>query len=163
MPSRGTRATRPSSRSSSRRTRAWPTSGPRAATWISSCVATRRHARRTTSGRSSPPGATDGMTRVRSHWGWGWANKFPDGAGRRAMGETVRALLGAGELRCDEPVPIEQAEVRRARVEVPGRLASIATDERNVRVTHTYGRAYRDLVRGFGGDFRAVPDVVATP
>ncbi len=49
------------------------------------------------------------------------------------------------------------------RVAVPDSLRGFATDAREARVRHTYGRGYRDLVRGHRGDFSPAPDLVATP
>jgi alkyldihydroxyacetonephosphate synthase len=37
------------------------------------------------------------------------------------------------------------------------------THEHEARVRHTYGKSYRDVIRGFRGDFAAAPDLVATP
>jgi alkyldihydroxyacetonephosphate synthase len=49
-----------------------------------------------------------------------------------------------------------------------GRLAPpeelpFCTDDREQRVRHTYGRSYRDVLRGFHGDFGPAPDLVAHP
>jgi alkyldihydroxyacetonephosphate synthase len=40
---------------------------------------------------------------------------------------------------------------------------SIGTTDKHARAVHTYGRGYRDLVRGFAGDFAAAPDWVFQP
>ncbi|HJK89092.1 MAG TPA: FAD-binding oxidoreductase, partial [Polyangiaceae bacterium LLY-WYZ-15_(1-7)] len=45
----------------------------------------------------------------------------------------------------------------------PPASLGFCTDAPEARIRHTYGRAYRDIVRGFYGDFRAAPDLVATP
>jgi alkyldihydroxyacetonephosphate synthase len=45
----------------------------------------------------------------------------------------------------------------------PGSLAHSISDGHETRVRHTYGRNYRDVMRGFRGDFAAAPDLVASP
>ena len=102
-------------------------------------------------------------SRARSLWAWGWEDKLPDEASRRALGAQLAGLLGVA---APEPSPqpsLESCRVPPARVAVPGELARFATDDREARLRHTYGRAYPDLVRGFAGDFSPAPDLVLTP
>ena len=103
--------------------------------------------------------------RERSFWGWGWADAFPDEAGRRATGRMVAALLGGGTLALGAP-PREEDAVRSLaapRVAVPAALADVVTDAPAARLRHTYGKAYPDLARGFAGRFEPAPDLVAFP
>ncbi|HEY8143351.1 MAG TPA: FAD-binding oxidoreductase, partial [Kofleriaceae bacterium] len=103
--------------------------------------------------------------RERSFWGWGWADAFPDEAGRRATGQMVAALLGGGTLALGAP-PREEDAVRSlaaSRVAVPAALAEVVTDAPAARLRHTYGKAYPDLARGFAGRFEPAPDLVAFP
>jgi len=101
--------------------------------------------------------------RKRSFWGWGWEDKFPDAAGRKAIGEHAQLLLGFSPERCDEPPALESIELRPARIEVPSSLSGFVSDRHEARVRHTYGKSFRDLMRGFRGDFSNAPDLVATP
>jgi len=104
--------------------------------------------------------------RERSFWGWGWADAFPDQAGRRATGQMVAALLGgAGAFDVREPPREEDAAATlpAPRVAVPSPLASLVSDDPADRLRHTYGRSYPDLVRGFAGRFDPAPDLVAHP
>ena len=105
------------------------------------------------------------MARERSFWGWGWADAFPDQAARRATGQMVAALLGGGALELTDPAREEDAvaSVPAPRIAVPAALAQVVTDAPAVRLRHTYGRSYPDLVRGFAGRFEAAPDLVAHP
>jgi alkyldihydroxyacetonephosphate synthase len=48
-------------------------------------------------------------------------------------------------------------------IAVPAQFADIATDERYHRAVHTYGKAFRDIVRALDGDFECAPDLVAYP
>ncbi len=104
-------------------------------------------------------------TRARSFWAWGYQDRFPDAEARAQLGAQLFALLG---LEGPPPPPrdaptLAGARVPAPRVDVPPALASFCTSAREDRVTHTYGRSYRDLVRGFLGDFSPAPDLVAYP
>lgn len=101
--------------------------------------------------------------RERSFWGWGWADRLPSDEGRRTIAEQVAQLLGFQGLEV-RPLPrIEAVAVPRSDVLPPTALEHLFTADPVQRVRHTYGRAYRDVVRGFRGDFRPAPDLVAYP
>jgi alkyldihydroxyacetonephosphate synthase len=102
-------------------------------------------------------------TRKRSFWGWGWEDKFPDAAARKATGEHAQLMVGFSPERCDEPPSLDSIELRAARVSPPQTLVGVMTDDPETRIRHTYGRSYRDILRGFRGDFSPAPDLVATP
>jgi alkyldihydroxyacetonephosphate synthase len=102
-------------------------------------------------------------TRKRSFWGWGWEDKFPDAAARKATGEHAQLMVGFAPERCDEPPSLESIELRAPLVSTPLVLGGFVTDEHEARVRHTYGKSYRDILRGFRGDFAPAPDLVATP
>jgi alkyldihydroxyacetonephosphate synthase len=62
------------------------------------------------------------------------------------------------------PVPFEELELRPPRVEPPSpALAAICDGSTYERARHAYGRSYRDVVRGFRGEFPHPPDLVAFP
>jgi alkyldihydroxyacetonephosphate synthase len=98
----------------------------------------------------------------RSHWGWGLAERFPDRSARAALGAQVAAMLGTSELELLDPTPLADAAIPKARLEPRSGLGEV-TGDREARIRHTYGRSYRDLVRGFRGDFAPAPDLVAYP
>ena len=98
-----------------------------------------------------------------SHWGWGWADRFPPPEERRALGELVCGLLGAGQVDLVEPVPLDQATIRPSRVTLPDTLRSFSTTDDASRARAAHGRSFPDLVRGFVGDFTAAPDAVCQP
>ena len=99
----------------------------------------------------------------RSFWGWGHVDRFPDPERRKALGAMAAGLLGGAPLEPREPPALESIEIPEPRLEVPAQLAEFATADRYQRARRTYGKGYRDLARGFAGDFRAAPDVIATP
>ncbi len=98
-----------------------------------------------------------------SHWGWGFADRFPDAATRANLAQALPALVGFGGDAPDEPVPIEAITLPSPRVAAPDPLAHIVTADAETRIRNTYGRSYPDLLRGYRGDFAAAPDLVAAP
>ncbi len=95
--------------------------------------------------------------RTRSWWGWGWADRAYSDARCEAFGAMIPGLR-------DHPVPVPSlADVAlpQPRIDAPGVLAEVLTDDRAQRAGHTYGKAYRDVVRSLAGDLSAAPDLVA--
>jgi alkyldihydroxyacetonephosphate synthase len=104
------------------------------------------------------------MARVPSYWGWGFEDRFPDRETRAMFAQQIQMLAGfPPEVDVREPVPLEEATVPPARVAPPEALADVALTSTRDRATRCYGRAYRDIVRGFSGDFGAAPDLVLRP
>ncbi len=58
---------------------------------------------------------------------------------------------------------LDDVELRPPRIHPPGSLAHICATDPYERVTHSYGKAYRDLIRARRGRFDNPPDVVARP
>lgn len=101
------------------------------------------------------------MTRPLSFWGWGYEDRFPDEDARRGLVAYAEATLGLSGL-SPRPLPkLEAIELAPPRLELRGPLAELCTVDRGERIRHTYGRSYRDLMRGFRGDFSVAPDAVA--
>ena len=103
------------------------------------------------------------MSRRLKHWGWGWEDQQPAHEQVREIALGLRAHLGFGEADVERPVPLEQVDLRPPRVEPPESLAEIAATDPHARASHALGKAYRDVVRGFRGQFDDPPDVVLTP
>ncbi|MCG8456517.1 MAG: FAD-binding oxidoreductase [Holophagales bacterium] len=103
------------------------------------------------------------MTRELSFWGWGYADRFPGRTKSLALAARLRMGLGfeAGFPR--RPPRLAELELSSPRVQAPPELEAFVSEEKEDRAHHTYGRAYRDIVRGFYGDFSAAPDLVAHP
>jgi alkyldihydroxyacetonephosphate synthase len=100
--------------------------------------------------------------RARKHWGWGYEDQQPSLTNLQAAAADVRQRLGFGGD-AEEPVPLERIELPAPRLKAPTTLAEIVSDEPRERVSHALGKAYRDVVRGFRGEFEHPPDLVARP
>jgi len=97
------------------------------------------------------------------HWGWG----FHDARPARDQIEQVAALaaerLGFPPQPIEDPVPLEAVELPRPRIKAPDSLAGLVTDDPAERASHSYGKAYRDIVKAFRGRYDNPPDLVARP
>jgi alkyldihydroxyacetonephosphate synthase len=101
----------------------------------------------------------------RSFWAWGWEERLPSAEALRSAGDQLSGLFGRppGEAR---PLPRLEAAIAalpRAGVAPPESMAAFCDASPEARVRHAYGRAWPDLVRGFGCDFSAAPDFVCSP
>lgn len=99
----------------------------------------------------------------RKFWGWGVeSNAFP-----QPMLVLARAFLQAKfGVPPAEPraVPaLESLRMPEPSLAVPTAFGDIVTTDRYHRAVHTYGKAFRDVVRALDGDFSAAPDLVAYP
>ncbi|MET0234082.1 MAG: FAD-binding oxidoreductase [Kibdelosporangium sp.] len=96
---------------------------------------------------------------MRSWWGWGRvADAVPDNECAQ-FGALLPGLPG-------EPLPIPRIadlDLPPAAMTVPGPLDGICTTQPDERASHTYGKAYRDIVRALHGRLDRSPDVVAYP
>jgi alkyldihydroxyacetonephosphate synthase len=105
------------------------------------------------------PVAAPRTARIRSWWGWGWADAHPDDAECAAMG----ALL-PGTLAHPLPVPrIADLRIGRPAAEPPRSLAHLVTADPEQRAAHAMGKAYRDVMRALRGRPGRIPDLVAHP
>ncbi len=97
------------------------------------------------------------------HWGWGYEDQQAPHDQVVAAAGGIRAHLGFGEGEVRQPVALDDVELPKPRIEAPEALAGICSSSRYDRCSHALGKAYRDVVRGFNGEFPHPPDVVARP
>lgn len=96
------------------------------------------------------------------HWGWGYEDQAPSRVEQGAAAKGIREGLGFGG-EPEDPVPLEEVELRAPRLKAPSGLGDLFSEERHERACHALGKAYRDVVRGFRGEFPSPPDLVALP
>jgi alkyldihydroxyacetonephosphate synthase len=102
-------------------------------------------------------------TRRRKHWGWGFEDQQPSREQAEGIAKAVTDRLGFEVDEVEEPVSLDAVELPESRLAPPKELAEMFSAERYDRVTHALGKAYRDVVRGFRGEFANPPDLVAYP
>jgi alkyldihydroxyacetonephosphate synthase len=101
--------------------------------------------------------------RRRKFWGWGYEDQQPPAAEVKQAGRAAREHLGFGPAEVEPPPRLEDVRLPPPRVEPPASLVGICATDPYERASHSYGKAYRDLVRAFRGHFDHPPDVVAHP
>lgn len=95
----------------------------------------------------------------RSWWGWGVESRALSDDECRAYGTLIPGLA-------EDPTPIpavSELGIRAARISPPDSLEAIAGRSDRDRVAHTYGKAYRDVIRSLAGDVPNPPDLVMFP
>jgi alkyldihydroxyacetonephosphate synthase len=95
-------------------------------------------------------------------WGWGYEDQVPSKEGLGEAAKGIREQLGFGR-EPEEPVPLDEVELRKPRLRPPSSLGDLFTEDHYERTSHALGKAYRDVVRGFRGEFPNPPDLVAFP
>ncbi len=103
------------------------------------------------------------MARRLKHWGWGYEDQQPAHTEVEAIARGAREQLGFGDGVAERFVPIEDVVLPEPRIAAPTSLEAICATDAHTRALHTYGRAYRDIVRAFRGRFDNPPDLVARP
>jgi alkyldihydroxyacetonephosphate synthase len=96
-------------------------------------------------------------------WGWGYEDEQPSAEELRSAATGIREHLGFGADDIELPVAVDDVTLPRPRLTPPSSLAELCSTDLYERVSHSYGKSYRDLVRGFRGRFDHSPDVVARP
>jgi alkyldihydroxyacetonephosphate synthase len=107
--------------------------------------------------------ATRSEPRQLKFWGWGYADQQPPPDEVEATAAAAREHLGFEPAEVERPVRLEDIELPPPRLEPPQALGPLCSSDRYDRVSHAYGKAYRDIVRAFRGRIDNPPDVVARP
>ena len=97
------------------------------------------------------------------HWGWGYEDQQPDRGTLEGTARAVHERLGFEVEKIEDPVPLERIELPEPRLKPPAEFESLFSSDRHDRISHGLGKAYRDVVRGFRGEFEHPPDLVAHP
>jgi alkyldihydroxyacetonephosphate synthase len=107
--------------------------------------------------------ATRSAVRQLKFWGWGYEDQQPPQNEVQATAAAARAHLGFEPAEVEQPARLGDIDLPAPRLEPPASLAAICSSDPYERVTHAYGKAYRDIVRAFRGRIDNPPDVVARP
>src|SRR5690242_3291034 len=99
----------------------------------------------------------------RRFWGWGRDSDDPFAGGRDGLKAMLAARLSVATFAELVPPTIADIELPAPRFSPPSSLAAILSQDPWERAAHTYGKAYRDVVRALQRDYRAAPDAVALP
>ncbi|HVE93461.1 MAG TPA: FAD-binding oxidoreductase [Acidimicrobiales bacterium] len=102
-------------------------------------------------------------TSRRSWWGWGWEDAALTDEQTNKLAASVRARFGVPiEVAPSPPQPGDD-DMPRPRVSIPDALKAFSSADPYERALHTYGRSFRDVVRGLEGDLSPAPSFVAHP
>ncbi len=101
--------------------------------------------------------------RRRSWWGWGYEDERPSYDEVAAAARGIAEHLGFGSTEPERPAELEDVDLPAPRMAAPPALADVCSTDDHDRASHSYGKAYRDIVRAFRGRLDHVPDVVAHP
>ena len=104
-----------------------------------------------------------GGDRRRSWWGWGWEDEALDRAQIAKLAGALSERFGLADLPVADPPDLDDLALREPRISPPASLSSSCSQAVYDRAGHTYGKSYRDVVRGLRGDLPHPPDVVAFP
>src|SRR5712692_6452404 len=100
---------------------------------------------------------------TRRFWGWGVEGEGPSLEQRDGILATLADRFRQELAAPVDPPTIDEIELPPPRLTPPDSLAALTTTDPAERAGHTYGKSYRDIVRGLRRDFGRPPDVVALP
>src|SRR5688572_21830508 len=121
-----------------------------------------RHRSRACSSRWRPGRMAD-QPRRRRFWGWGWDDAGLTREQVRGVGRALAERFGVPVAEPREAPRIDEITLAPPRVRPPDALARLVIADAETRAGHTYGKSFRDVVRGVERDFAAAPDLVAHP
>ena len=101
--------------------------------------------------------------RTRSWWGWGHVEDALSDEECAQLTDRVRALIPDADLTVHDPPDPHDITLPAPRIELPGPLAHLASDEHIDRLSHSHGKAIRDVVRALHGEFDSGPDQIVRP
>ncbi|MGB5192422.1 MAG: FAD-binding oxidoreductase [Polyangiales bacterium] len=101
--------------------------------------------------------------RIRKFWGWGYEGEGPGPLMVEVFLEFLKARFGLEGFE-EVPAPsIDDIELRPPRFSLPSELSEFCVDAKLDRLSHSYGKAFRDIVRALHGQYDNPTDYVAYP
>ena len=105
----------------------------------------------------------DAGPRIRKFWGWGYEGEGPGPLMVEVFLEFLKARFGLEGFE-EVPAPsLDDIELRPPRFSLPSELSGFCTDAKLDRLSHSYGKAFRDIVRALHGQYDNPTDYVAYP
>jgi len=103
------------------------------------------------------------MSKRRNYWGWGYEDfEIPkDSLTKFEM--MMKGFFQIKEFDSYEPVPVDELKLRVPRFEIDASISGMCASSNYERARHSYGRSYRDVLRGVLGYYPNPPDYVAFP
>ena len=101
--------------------------------------------------------------RRRKFWGWGWEGEGPDAEQQQRIAQLLVARFGLSEISITAPPRLEEIRLRAPRLTPPAGLEAICSVDPYDRAGHSYGKAFRDVVRAFRRQYANPIDLVAFP
>ncbi|MBW2231749.1 MAG: FAD-binding oxidoreductase [Deltaproteobacteria bacterium] len=105
----------------------------------------------------------DPATPRRRFWGWGWEGAGPSPEQQEGIRGAMASRFPGAALELVPEPRIDDVTLPAPRVEPPDVLRALCSEDPLERAGHTYGKSYRDSVRGVRRDFASPPDQVAYP
>ncbi len=99
----------------------------------------------------------------RKFWGWGLEDAGPSPEHQRQIAHLVAARLGIEPPAIVDPPRLEDLHLPAPRIALPPPLAHLGSTALEDRAGHTYGKSFRDVVRGLRREFTNPPDAVFYP
>jgi len=103
------------------------------------------------------------MMRRRKFWGWGWEDEGPSHEQQQRVAQLLAARFQLAEVVIQKPPRLEELSLRATRLTPPDTLAALCSTDPFERAAHSYGKAFRDVVRAFRREYPNPPDLVAFP
>lgn len=100
---------------------------------------------------------------TRSFWGWGYEENAYQSSEIQQLQRLLSMQFGATEASPQAIPDLADLNLPDSRLSPPDSLAGLLSSDRHDRANHTYGKSFRDIVRGLNGDFRCAPDLIARP
>jgi alkyldihydroxyacetonephosphate synthase len=100
---------------------------------------------------------------TRKFWGWGVVEADLTPAQQQELARGMERRFNLSGLTPVPPPRLAEIALPAPRVAPPAALAALCSQAPFDRAGHTYGKAFKDVVRAFARDFAPAPDVVAFP
>lgn len=99
----------------------------------------------------------------RKFWSWGYEGEEISQEEINIMRVRVEQRLGIKDIKVLSDPTLDEIDLYSSRIQIPRTLEDFCTSEKWDRVSHTYGKSFKDMTLTYRRDFKKAPDVVAYP